>query len=59
MIRTKISIYCTLLPTAGTVTFGAGPGDGYNRAFTDAAAVLAAWHPGEEGAQFSVTCMQC
>ena len=32
-----------------TVTFGAGPGDGYNQAFTDAAAVLAAWHPGEEG----------
>merc|ERR1712176_784394 len=30
-------------------TFGAGTGDGYNQAFTDAAAVLAAWHPGEEG----------
>lgn len=32
-----------------TVTFGAGPGDGYNAAFKSAAAVLAAWHPGEEG----------
>jgi hypothetical protein len=32
-----------------TVTFGASASDGYNKAFTDAAAVLAAWHPGEEG----------
>ena len=32
-----------------TVTFGAGPGDGYNSMFSDAAAVIAAWHPGEEG----------
>ena len=32
-----------------TVTFGAGPGDGYNELFEQAAAVVAAWHPGEEG----------
>merc|ERR1719174_918898 len=32
-----------------TVTFGAGPGDGYNELFEKAGAVLATWHPGEEG----------
>ena len=32
-----------------TVTFGAGPGDGYNELFQKAGAVMATWHPGEEG----------
>jgi hypothetical protein len=30
-------------------TFGASALDGYNKMFTDASAVIAAWHPGEEG----------
>jgi len=38
-----------VLVNGRTVTFGAGPGDGYNKMFEDAAAVLAAWRPGEEG----------
>lgn len=29
------------------LTFGASAFDGYNKMFTDASAVIAAWHPGE------------
>lgn len=38
-----------VLISGRTVTFGAGPGDGYNTLFEDIDAILSTWHPGEEG----------